>query len=306
MQKFLLTCAILLLFFSLTVQAQKKSSSSDSADNQSQLVISAGVGNNPYKIENSKGNPSGGIYLKPGIAYYHKSGISLSAYSYTLLGSSSHGFFEFDVTPEYDFIEGDAFSFGVAYTRYFFNNNSSLQASPLKNDFYGYGTFNNWWIKPSLALDVETGTYVDTTGPAHSAGDVAVMLSFTHSFTFFSLPGQNDDLTILPAISLITGTDKFVRSFGSSRFIRPIKSPGRVIKKKSKETTLLKKKKKLVYTNTFTKQQAQFLPRILEGSVDLDYSVGNLTFEPQYYYDVPLTGSEKAAGYFLISVSYAF
>lgn len=307
MKKNYFTCSILIILFSLSAQAQQKGSSSGTSGNQSQLVISAGLGNNPYKIENSKGGTSGGAYFKPGIAYYHKSGLSISAYTFALIGPSSNGLFEYDLTPGYDFNKGKAFSFGFSYTRYFFNSNSSIEASPLRNEFYGYVSYNNVWIQPTLAIDAETGSYTDSLGVAHSASDGAVIFSLTHQFTFTSLLNQQDELDISPVGSLLTGTDKFVRSFGSTRFIRHIITTEQIIKRKKTTIPLVsKKKRKTLYTSAYNNEQGQFLPRLLEASLDLDYTIGNFSFEPQYYYDIPLVQGEMATGFFLITCGYSF
>lgn len=269
----------------------------------SQLVISTAIGNSPYKLENAKGGASGVAFIKPGLAYYHKSGWGISAYTYSLLGRQFDGLFEYDVTPAYDFFKGKAFSFGFAYSHYFFNNHSSLEASPLRNEFYGYVNYNKFWLQPGIALDMAAGSYKDTLGGIHSASDVDLFPSLTHEFSFFSLFSDQDELDISPGTGVMIGTDKFVRSFGSNSFVRHLKSKNHVITRKKKTA---KKSTKKVYTNTYSNPQAQFIPRFGEFSVDISYSIGKFTFDSQYFYDLPLTKDEIKDSYFLITLSLGF
>ncbi|MGH2645710.1 MAG: hypothetical protein ACRDE2_17295 [Chitinophagaceae bacterium] len=264
------------------------------------MSVSAAVGNSPYKLENAKGGTNSVLFIKPGLEYYHKSGFSLSAYTYALLGDSYNGLFEYDLTPAYDYSRGKAFSFGFAYTHYFFNGNSSLEASPLTNEFFAYLNYNHFWLQPSLAIDAEAGDYIDSLGKRRAANDEDIFINLSHQFSITSILSDEDELDISPSMGLMVGTDKFVKSFGSSNFIRAVKSKNRVIKKKGKKAA------KKIYTNTYSDPQAKFIPRYTEASLDISYFLGILTIEPQYFFDIPLTKGEIAANYFLIVVSLNF
>lgn len=277
-----------------------------SFDNTSQLIISAGIGNIPYALQSKTGVTTQGLYVKPGIAYFHKSGLNISACAYNLLVPQANGWFEYDITPGYDFDKGDAVSFGFSYTLYLFNHSFPLEQSPLTNEFYGYITENNWWVKPTIGLDYAVGQFKDSiSNLLHDAGDVALLAEISHRFTATDLLSTRDEFDFTPGITLFTGTDKYLRGFGSARYIRHDKTTKRVIKRRPKKGSRYAPVK--LYTNSYTPMQAKFLPRVVETALDISYNIGKFTLEPQCYLDVPLQSGEGNANfYFLTTVSVTF
>ncbi|MBN9351687.1 MAG: hypothetical protein J0H55_13490 [Chitinophagaceae bacterium] len=300
-------CIYILLFGGASVFAQNKKPENDDNDNANKLIISTAIGNNPYKIENSKGSNSSGTYLKPGIALAFHNGFEISAYTYALMGLSSHGLFEYDFTPEYSYDKGKAFSFDLSYTRYVFNSNSNIESSPLKNELYTGLNYNNFWIQPGLAFDFAFGNYVDSTGQQFFSSDVAAIFSVKHPFDVSPFLTGNGDLNLTPSIDLVSGTDKFIRSFGSTRFVNRIGGSSKIIKKKkSVGAAGVGGGNTKLYTESFTSNQAMFLPRVVEANIDIDYTIGKFGFEPEYSYDMGLAKGESNVSYFLATLSYAF
>ncbi|HVB03261.1 MAG TPA: hypothetical protein VNE41_06045 [Chitinophagaceae bacterium] len=264
---------------------------------KSQLVFSAAIGNNPYnQLSKNTYILVNKIYFMPGISYTHKSGLGLAISAYDLFGEGDKGWFEYDISPSYTFDQDKNLSFGISFEKYLYSKVSPIPRSPLNSEFYSYIIVNPWWLQPGLALDYAYGEY-QMKKKIIPAEDIEILASLQHVFDFDNLIFANDDLSITPAINLIAGTDKYIRSFGSTRLA------GR-----SKHIT--KKGKNIPITastiNTYTVQQSQFLARTLEASLDLNYTIGKFTLEPQYYYDFALDPSQGNFSYFLITTSLTF
>src|SRR6202012_1455376 len=112
-------------------------SSTKGADSYFQVGV--GVGNQLYSIHNQVLNSkqtTPPFVLTPTIAYYDKSGFSITANDYLLKENGSFGANQYSVTPSYETAPGSTFDFLFSYTHYFINNQYSLYSSPIQNDFY--------------------------------------------------------------------------------------------------------------------------------------------------------------------------
>lgn len=125
--------------------------------------LSIGVGNRSFSIKNNSLNTqetSRQLSFTPTLAYYHKSGLGISATGFLAnLGNSFH-FYQYAVTPSYDYI-GDKFSAGVSYTRYFGKDTATLNASPYDNDFYAYFNLRRNTWRFGVSAGYATGSFHD-------------------------------------------------------------------------------------------------------------------------------------------------
>lgn len=267
---------------------------------KSQLVVSAAIGNNPYEQLSKAGYTLiNKTYFMPQLSYNDKSGLGLTLSAYDLFGSGDDGWFEYDINPSYTFDKGKDLSFGVSYEKYLYSNTTALPISPLNNEFYTYVLINPWWIQPGLGLDYAYGNYIQKKQTL-PASDFDVLLSIEHKFVFNGLFNPEDNLSVIPAVNLVIGTDKFIRSFGSTRLIGRAKH----VEKAAKNILGLSTAAAI---NTYMVSESEFLPRTLETSIDLSYTLGKFTIEPQYYLDFPLEASDQSSfSYYLITVSVGF
>ena len=328
MQNFLLP-ALLSLFVSLNVSAQKpaeekekalKDSAAimqdllnllDSTDEPSSYgLITAGIGNRLFSLHNNKLNAQQSttttIVYNPSIGYFHKSGFSLSGGAY-LLNDAEKGFgiTQYSLTPAFDLQGSDKFSFGVSYTRYFVKDEFSVYSSPIQNDFYTSFSYKKPWIEPGIALGYSTGQYKqsiikDTTinnihrvfydSATYTIKSFSAMLSAGHRFDWQDVFKKADGFEMIPSLLL---------NFGSSTTPNPTHKtnfPPYLLK-------LLTKKSKLrrQLSNNF---QAESLGL----NIDCSYTVGNLSINPQMYFDyyLPSSTDQKFTQVFTLSVGYSF
>lgn len=292
------------------------------------FVISLGIGNNPYNLEaKTGGQVSQQAFLLPGLAYFHKTGLGIGTHAYGILGDTYGGkrFFEYDISPFYDYDKGKAFSFGISFSKYFYSDSASLPQSPLTNEGYGYVNYNNWWLVPVMGFDYAFGHYKDNTGADVSASDLLLILSVKHYFSFDGILNTDDYLSLTPLIALTAGTDKYLRSFGSTSYgVRNNKHEllrstlisrgsfrtsgrGRSIGSGRTAGRGSTSPSGSTYTYGYTSEESQFLPRTLEAAFTIGYGIGKFSLEPSYFLDIPLQPSEKSAyGYFLATLSFSF
>ncbi|HUX85310.1 MAG TPA: hypothetical protein VMV20_08740 [Chitinophagaceae bacterium] len=266
----------------------------------SQLVVSAAFGNNPYEqLHKSNYILVNKSFFMPEIAYTHRTGLGISLSAYDLFGSEDNGWFEYDVAPSYTFDRGKDVSFGISYQKYLYSKTSPLPRTPLTNETYAYVLVNSWWVQPGAAVDYAWGTYT-LKKKTYPADDFDILLSIQHAFDFSGLFTAEDDLNLTPALNLVLGTEKFTRSFGSTKLI------GRA-KHIQKNATDVEHVITGANINTYTVQQSEFLPRTFEASIDLSYQLGKFSLEPQYYFDIPLgAGQTGNFSYFLLTAAVTF
>ncbi|HEY1022417.1 MAG TPA: hypothetical protein VGE06_08880, partial [Flavisolibacter sp.] len=69
--------------------------------------------------------------------------------------------FQFSLTGTYDYLQNMKFITGVSFTRFFTKDDLSFYTSPLQNEVYGYFTYRNHWLKPSIATSYGWGSRRD-------------------------------------------------------------------------------------------------------------------------------------------------
>ncbi len=125
--------------------------------------LSVGAGNRSFSIKNNSLNTqetSRQLSFTPNLAYYHKSGLGISATGFLAnLGNSFH-FYQYAVTPSYDYI-GSKFSAGISYTRYFGKDTATLNSSPYDNDFYAYFNLRRNTWRFGISAGYATGSFSD-------------------------------------------------------------------------------------------------------------------------------------------------
>jgi hypothetical protein len=130
---------------------------------QSFFSASIGMGNRSFSIKNNSLNTqesSKQISFTPNLAYYHKSGLGISATGFLANLNSRIRFYQYAATPSYDYI-GRKIAAGISYTRYFGKDTATIDASPYDNDFYAYCNLRRKTWRFGIAAGYATGHFND-------------------------------------------------------------------------------------------------------------------------------------------------
>ncbi len=264
-------------------------------ENESYFNVNMNLGNqlfsrNNYSL-NSQQSTENVMSFKPGAGYYHKSGLSLSGLGYLNLSNSKGGFYQYSITPAYDYSGGGKLSGGVSYTRYFTKAKDTLPdfATPYDHEFYGYLFLTKGVIQPGLMLGYATGKYTSVfrgrvRGPQGNQvfvidsqktkqADFSVSASVQHDFNWYDVLSANDGLSFTPMLMLNAG---------------------------SSNTTILSHSNKLV-SNFVAKRPDNRFRIVNEGfqfyslglSLNLMYEIGKFYVQPETYFDYYFLETDK-------------
>jgi hypothetical protein len=168
--------------------------------------------------------------LSPQVSYYHRSGFGLSAMAFALLNDKKVQFYQYAVTPSYDYIKR-SFSAGIAYTKYFTRDSLDFYTTPVQNELFGYFTYKDWPVRPAIGVSFGWGSNVDyekrrlkrqslqlqrrrrnyyvLIRNEESVRDLSINLSVRKDFNFESVLWTGDNVTVTPAFLVNSGTQNF-------------------------------------------------------------------------------------------------
>lgn len=98
------------------------------------------------------------IILSPSLGFFHKTGLGISAGASVINDSSHINPFQFSLTGSYDYMRNKKFITGMSLSHFFTKNDLNFYTSPLQNELYGYFTYRNHWLKPSIASSYGWGS----------------------------------------------------------------------------------------------------------------------------------------------------
>lgn len=128
------------------------------------VSVSAGIGNRSFSIKNNSLNSqearTNQLSFTPTLSYFHKSGFSLSATGFAASPAGKFIFYQYAVTPSYDYI-GEKWAAGLSYTRYFGKDTATIEASPYDNDWYAYLYHRNKHWRYGITAGYATGRFDD-------------------------------------------------------------------------------------------------------------------------------------------------
>jgi hypothetical protein len=263
--------------------------------NESYFNVNMSLGNqlfskNNYSL-NSQQSTENVMSFKPGAGYYHKSGLSVSGLGYLNLSNSKGGFYQYSVTPAYDYNGSGKLAGGISYTHYFTKAKDTIPdfATPYDNEFYGYLFLTKGAIQPGLTLGYATGKFTNVfrgrvQGPQGNQvfvidsqktkqADFSISASVQHDFNWYDVLSANDGLSFTPTLMLNAG---------------------------SSNTTILSHSNKLV-SNIVAKRPNNRFRIVNEGfqfyslglSLNLMYEIGKFYVQPEAYFDYYLLESDK-------------
>ena len=229
------------------------------------------------------------LAYSPMLTWYHKSGFGLNLTGYVVDDDRNTNFYQFSVSPSFDYLRNHDLATGVSYTRYFNKDSVPFYTSPLRNEVYGYFTYRKWWFKPMVAVSYGWGsrsdynereelitslrlrprgyTYINTT---ESISDFSVMASVRHDFYWLDVFGANDHIRITPQINFTSGTQKFGFNQTSNTYGVTLRNASNVLYSSE---------------NIYLDDRIDFQPLSLTLYLRSEYSIGKFFIQPQFALD---------------------
>jgi hypothetical protein len=286
----------------------------------SYLQVGFGIGNELYSIHNQVLNAkqvTPPIVLTPTIAYFNKSGISISANDYLLNENHSFGANQYSVTPSYETLPGSTLDFLFSYTHYFINNEYSSYSSPIQNDFYSSLVYKKTWLQPGFALGYSAGyskeaIKLDTTinGVKKHLYDsltnnlklFTTILSVQHNFGWNTVFTHDDSISFVPIFMLNLGSSggNVINDDNLTAELGTTFTKAQISALRTKLQQKIKKQNKL--------QTLSFRAESLGMDLQASYTVGNFAIEPDIYFDyyLPQTTINRFTQVFVVNFNYAF
>ncbi|MEO6453662.1 MAG: hypothetical protein ABIN97_06325 [Ginsengibacter sp.] len=281
----------------------------------SYLKVNLNIGNKLFSINNNALNAmdqNKRLIFTPSIEYFNKSGFGISVAGYVINNNNKTAFYQYAITPSYDYVSGKKIEAGISFTKFFVKDKYSTVSSPIQNDLYIYTNLKKTWLKPGIAFGYSGGTYneinftdttvfqqnrmiriqfTDTVNTRINA--VSLIATVSHTFSEYGIIKSNDALSFTPQLLLNMGSSKYVVSHKTSSMLyRPY----------TKTTT----------TRIRNFQEKSVSPALkiesLGLSLDATYRIGKLIFEPQLYLDyyLPSTTEKRFSQVFCFNVGYVF
>ena len=308
------------------VQPEKNLSAKDSIDIENQLknllgleeksvsyfYASVGLGNRLYSAKNKslnaiQGKSSVAVY-SPSISYFNKTGFGIAAGANVHRDNDAFGFNQYSLSPSFDLIGNESISLGISFTRYFVKNKYSEFSSTVLNDFYSSIGYKKSWLKPSFALGFSNGAYGEAKNSDtiingiqrnfydtldYKTNTFYTVFSVGHNFSWNSVFNKSDGLSFSPSLMVNAGSGSYTVSRSTN-----VTSMGGIDVFRTHS-----RKRRPPRTQT-----SQFNVQSIGLNLNLNYSIGNLTIEPQYYLDyyIGSSSTEKTTSIFMLTVGYTF
>jgi len=273
----------------------------------SYLFANIGIGNRLFSIKNAalnaKQNTTNLVIYSPSLGYFHKSGLGLTAGASLLNDVDGFGANQFSLSPSFDLTGNKNIAFSISYTHYLVKNKFSPYASPVQNDFYSSLRYKKPWLQPGIAVGYSTGEYKEARlkdtviagvrrrfydSVTYQLKALSLILSVGHQFTFYTVFNKLDGLSFTPSLIANAGSGKTTISHKTNAIalFNFLNKRGRIPK---------------LQTDKFGMQSMGL-------NLDLAYTVGNLTFQPQWYLDyyLPATDLQRWLQVFTFNIGYTF
>jgi hypothetical protein len=192
------------------------------------FMVDIGVSNRLFSLRNNNFNAqqltANRIAFTPSVTYYHKSGLGFSAMAFLSSFDGKASFYQYAISPSYDYLNHKNFSFGISYAYYITQDDLSFYATPFKHEFYGYIRGRKGWLRPGFTAGWATGTYqevatldtvifgiprriVDTTDVGIK--DLALTFSLAHHFDWDDVLLKGDGISLVPQVMVVGGAQQY-------------------------------------------------------------------------------------------------
>lgn len=282
----------------------------------SYVQVSAAIGNTLLNGEHLAIKPlqnANTIVFTPSAGYFHKSGFGISVSGYLLNENQKTNFYQYSVSPSYQYTKSKVINALASYTHYFIKDEYNAASSPIQNDFYGSLFLKKPFIRPGISVGYSSGkSYeiikIDTVLKIQNQNrrinytdSVNILLkSFSlsgalkHDFEFYNLFSPDDDgLRFTPELLLNTGINVYKIKHNSTL---------------SDFNAFTRKKLKKI-RHFFTQSENQkWQIQSMGLDLDLNYVIGKFNFEPDLYLDyyLPKTTDERFTQIYNFNIGMTF
>jgi hypothetical protein len=236
------------------------------------------------------------LRYSPSLAYYHREGLGVNLSGFIVDDNENMNFYQWGITPSYDYLADRRLATGFSYTRYFTKDSLPFYTTPLQNELYAYFSYRSLWFKPAISASYGWGsrseykeresliqdlrlrrlgyTYINT---KESIRDFMVTASVRHDFYFLDVLANRDHARITPQIAFTSGTQKFGFNQSSHTY-----------------GTLLRNGNNVLFSaeNVYLDDHLDFQPLSLSFYLRTEYSIGKFFVQPQFMLDYYFPGRE--------------
>jgi hypothetical protein len=261
------------------------------------FTVSAGIGTGYFSFETK-----GSVYfttakkplISPSAGYYHKSGLGLNATGFILLDGSNTNFYQFALSPSYDYLRSKNISAGVSFTKYFSKDSLPFYTTPIQQELFAYFGIKKWKLRPTVSVSYGWGSQhsyeerrvllwnrwlqrsergVIRVKNEESVADLATTASLKYYFMWYDVLKKDDGFTFTPVLLFTAGTQRF--GFNTS-----YQSSSTVIRNN------------FLPSNQEVSQQTGFGAQSVSLVLRADYSIGKFFIMPQVLMDYYLPKSD--------------
>jgi len=262
---------------------------------KSYFIANLAIGRGFYSFERKSS-----LYLEtaqkltyiPTFGYYNKSGFGISTIGFLMNDDVNMNFYQFAISPSYDYLKNKKLTTGISYTRYFSKDSLPFYTSPLENELYAYFAWRKFWVKPSIQVSYGWGTrkeymereeqinslrlrprgytFINST---ESISDFNVTGSLRKDFYWLNVFAYNDRIRVTPQASINFGTQKFGFNQSSTTYAQLIRSTG-------PSTNIIYNSE-----NVYLDDNIKFQPLSWALFLKAEYSVGKFFIQPQFILD---------------------
>lgn len=254
------------------------------------FTISAGIGTGYFSFENNNSmyfTTAKKPLLSPSAGYYHKSGLGLSATGFILLDGSNSNFYQFALSPSYDYLRGKVINAGVAFTKYFNKDSLPFYTTPIQQEVFAYFGIKKWKLRPTVSVSYGWGSKEEyekrsvliwnrwlqrsqrgfiTIKNEESVQDLSATVSLKYNFIWYDVLKKDDGFTLIPVLLFTAGTQRF--GFNTS-----YQSSSAIVR-----NNFLPSNQQVSEQTGFGAQSVTFVLRA-------DYSIGKFFIMPQVLFD---------------------
>jgi hypothetical protein len=233
----------------------------------------------------------------PMLGYFHKGGLSFTGTGNVVAENDKLNFYQFSLSPGYDYLNNKDLATGITYTRFFTKDSLPFYTTPLQNEIYTYFTYRKWWIKPTLAMSYGWGSRTEylereeqiqdlrlrrrgmvRINSKESITDFSIISSLRHDFYWLGAFSYKDHLRLTPQLSFISGTQKFGFNQSANTYATVIRTGANVLYNSE---------------NIYLDDQLKFQPLSLTFFLRGEYSIGKFFIQPQLVLDYYFPATEK-------------
>lgn len=273
---------------------------------KSYFDFSVGVGNKLFSVKNNAVNSSQSevtkLFYTGALSYFNKSGLSISIMPYLSSDNKQLKVYQTAVTPAFN-VETKNVDFSLSYTRFLADYTSYNTNATYQNDFYTTVQYKKYFLQPSLSLGYSTGNFkeinIDTIKVLNNRiirdSTTSSIKSFTasvgveHSFDFEKVFNSKDDISIIPQLFLVAGSENLTTTHTNRNF------------------GLLANRSKRIKSRT-KNENTPFGLQSMALSLNVNYSIGNFYVTPNLYVDyfLPATTENRVSSFYSITAGITF